>query len=73
MPSDRNDFRAWELSGAKDAVGRATVIADGGYWGTGLIIPHRHEPCQTELSAWKEERNTSHHKARARVEHAFPA
>jgi hypothetical protein len=30
----------WELSGAKDAVGTATVIADGGYRGTGLVIPH---------------------------------
>lgn len=29
------------------------MIADGGYRGTGLIIPHRREPGQTELSAWK--------------------
>lgn len=53
------------------AVGRATVIADGGYRGTGLLIPHRHERGQTELPAWKEEHNTSHRKVRARVEHAF--
>jgi hypothetical protein len=39
----------WELSGAKDAVATATVIADGGYRGTGLVIPHRREPGQTEL------------------------
>ncbi len=43
----------------------------GGYRGTGLIIPHRREPEQTELSAWKEEYNTSHRKVRARIEHAF--
>ncbi|CAL9673139.1 hypothetical protein SUDANB105_07668 [Streptomyces sp. enrichment culture] len=29
------------MSGARDAVGHTTVIADGGYRGTGLVIPHR--------------------------------
>ncbi|MGP3637234.1 transposase, partial [Streptomyces sp. 24-1644] len=58
-------------SGAKAAVGQTTVIADGGYRGTGLVIPHRREPGQSELEAWKEEHNTSHRKIRARVEHAF--
>lgn len=47
------------------------MIADGGYRGTGLIIPHRREPGQAELPTWKEERNASHRKVRARVEHAF--
>jgi hypothetical protein len=56
---------------AKAAVGRATAIADGGYRGTGLPIPHRRERGQTELPAWKEEHNTSHRKVRARVEHVF--
>jgi hypothetical protein len=28
---NRNDCKAWELSGAKDALGAATVIADGSY------------------------------------------
>lgn len=60
--------KAWALSGARAAVGRATVIADGGYRGTGLLIPHRRERGQTELPAWKEERNASHRKVRARVE-----
>jgi hypothetical protein len=41
LPGNRNDCKAWELSGAKDAVGRTTVIADGGYRGTGVVIPHR--------------------------------
>ncbi|MFH8756782.1 transposase [Streptomyces atroolivaceus] len=70
LPGNRND-KAWELSGAKAAVGRTTVIADGGYRGTGLVIPHRREPGQSELEAWKEEHNASHRKVRARVEHAF--
>ncbi|MCX5355408.1 MULTISPECIES: transposase [Streptomyces] len=71
VPGNRNDCKAWELSGAKDAIGRTTVIADGGYRGTGLIIPHRRDPGQAELPAWKEEHNASHRKVRARVEHAF--
>ncbi|MFE3415492.1 transposase [Streptomyces mirabilis] len=71
VPGNRNDCKAWELSGAEDAIGRTTVIADGGYRGTGLIIPHRRDPGQAELPAWKEEHNASHRKVRARVEHAF--
>ncbi|OEV14268.1 transposase, partial [Streptomyces nanshensis] len=71
LPGNRNDCKAWELSGAKAAVGRTTVIADGGYRGTGLVIPHRREHGQSELEAWKEEHNTSHRRVRARVEHAF--
>ncbi|MBT2492262.1 transposase [Streptomyces sp. ISL-96] len=71
LPGNRNDCKAWELSGAKAAVGKATVIADGGYRGTGLLIPHRREPGQAELTAWKEEHNASHRKVRARVEHTF--
>ncbi|MEU4107494.1 transposase [Streptomyces sp. NPDC027717] len=71
LPGDRNDCGAWELSGAKAAVGNTTVIADGGYRGTGLVIPHRRAPGQTELPAWKEEHNRFHRKVRARVEHTF--
>ncbi|MFE7332074.1 transposase [Streptomyces sp. NPDC057565] len=71
VTGNRNDCKAWELSGAKAVVGRATVIADGGYRGTGLLIPHRRERGRTELPAWKEEHNTSHRKVRACVEHAF--
>jgi hypothetical protein len=71
LPGNRNDCKAWGLSGAKDAVGRTTVIADGGYRGTGLVIPHRHERGQGELPVWKEEHSSSHRKVRARIEHAF--
>jgi len=71
LPGNRNDCKAWELSGVKAAIGRTTVIADGGYRGTGLIIPHRRERDQAELPTWKEEHTASHRKVRARVEHAF--
>jgi hypothetical protein len=71
VTGSRGDCKAWEISGAKDAVGRTTVIADGGYRGTGLVIPHRRERGQAELPVWKEEHNRSHRRVRARVEHAF--
>ncbi|MEW2471636.1 transposase [Streptomyces sp. NPDC046994] len=71
VPGNRNDCIAWELSGAKAAVGNATVIADGGYRGTGLVIPHRRERDQGRLPGWKEEHNRSHRHVRARVEHVF--
>ncbi|MER6066771.1 transposase [Streptomyces sp. NPDC001792] len=71
LPGNRNACKAWELSGAKTAVGRAVVIADGGYRGTGLVIPHRRGHGQHDLPPWKEERNASHRKVRARVEHVF--
>ncbi|MFE7568223.1 transposase family protein [Streptomyces sp. NPDC057539] len=57
-------------SGARDAVGTATMIADGGYPGTGLVMPHRRRKGE-DLPAWKEAHNKSHKQVRARVEHAF--
>lgn len=54
LPGNRNDCKAWEESGAKAAIGKTLTIADGGYPGTGLAIPHRQQHGQTELPAWKE-------------------
>ncbi|MCF3166547.1 transposase [Streptomyces violaceoruber] len=72
LPGNRNDCRAWQDSGAKAAVGTApTVIADGGYRGTGLTIPHYRRHKNEELPPWKEEHNASHRRVRARVEHTF--
>jgi hypothetical protein len=70
-PGNRHDSRGFEESGAKAAVGNTTAIADGGYQGTGLVIPHRRKRGQTELPNWKEEHNRSHKRVRARVEHVF--
>lgn len=47
------------------------MIADGGYRGTGLTIPHYRRHKDEELPACKEEHNASHRKVRARVEHTF--
>lgn len=70
VPGNRNDCIAWEESGAKAAVGQTTTIADGGYPGTGLVIPHR-RPRDGELNEWQVDHNRSHKQVRARVEHVF--
>lgn len=65
LPGNRNDCRAWQESGARAAVGKTMTIADGGYPGTGLVLPHRRRAGE-ELPAWKQEHNRSHKRARAR-------
>lgn len=70
LPGNRNDCRAWEESGAKDAVGKTMTIADGGYPGTSLVTPHRRRKGE-ELADWQKTHNTSHKQVRARVEHVF--
>jgi hypothetical protein len=70
LPGNRNDCRAWAESGARDAVGATMTIADGGYPGTGLVMPHRRRTGEA-LPAWKEAHNKSHKQVRARVEHVF--
>ncbi|MFJ5678285.1 transposase [Streptomyces sp. NPDC093097] len=70
MPGSRNDCKAWAESGAEAAIGRTLTIADGGYLGTGLVMPHRRRR-GLELPTWKEAHNKSHKQVRARVEHVF--
>jgi len=70
VPGNRHDSRGWEESGAKAAVGNTMTIADGGYQGTGLVIPHRRRTGE-ELPSWKEQHNRAHQQIRARVEHVF--
>ncbi|MGY0489141.1 transposase [Streptomyces sp. WG-D5] len=70
LPGNRNDCKAWEESGAKAAVGNTMTIADGGYPGTGLVMPHRRRKGE-ELPDWKQAHNKSHKQVRARVEHTF--
>ncbi|MFJ9143817.1 MULTISPECIES: transposase [Streptomyces] len=70
LPCNRNDCKAWEESGAKAAVGKPLTIADGGYPGTGLVMPHRRRKGE-QLPDWKQAHNKSHKQVRARVEHVF--
>ncbi|QGZ52571.1 transposase [Streptomyces sp. QHH-9511] len=70
LAGNRNDCKAWEESGAKAAVGKTVTIADGGYPGTGLVMPHRRSKGE-ELSEWKQAHNKFHKQVRARIEHAF--
>ncbi|MDU0299062.1 transposase [Streptomyces sp. PAL114] len=70
LPGNRNDCKAREESGAKAAVGRTLTIADGGYPGTGLVMPHRRREGE-DLLDWKKAHNKSHKQVRARVEHVF--
>ncbi|MGW4699073.1 transposase [Streptomyces sp. NPDC004285] len=70
LAGNRNDCTAWEESGAKAAVGNALTITDGGYSGTGLVMPHRRRKGE-ELSDWKQEHNKYHKQVRARVEHVL--
>ena len=48
-----------------EAADQATVLADGGYQGTGLVMPHRRKAGQHRLPDWQEGNNTAHCKARA--------
>ncbi|MEW2275789.1 transposase [Streptomyces griseofuscus] len=71
LPGSRNDCRAFTESGVDRVCRGAPTIADGGYQGTGLLIPHRKRRGQTHLSPHQEEENAVHRRARARVEHAL--
>lgn len=73
QPGNRNDCQAYTTSQIDRAVARAAVLADGGYQGTGLLIPHRRKPGQPELPRWKERDNTDHRRVRACIEHTFAA
>lgn len=59
LPGNRNDCKAWEESGAKATVGKTLTIADGGYPGTGLVMPHRRRKGE-DLPHWKQAHNKSH-------------
>jgi hypothetical protein len=70
LPDNRADCKAWEESGAKAAVGNTTAIADGGYPGTGIVMPHRRRKGEG-LPERSQAHNTFHKQLRAHVEHGF--
>jgi hypothetical protein len=71
QPGNRNDCQAYTASKINRAAAGATVLADGGYPGTGLLLPHRRPAGRPRLPDWKEQANTSHRRVRARIEHTF--
>ena len=70
---NRNDCVAYSASKIDRVAAGATILADGGYGGIGLVIPHRRRAGQTQLPDWKERNNTSHRRIRARVGDTFAA
>ncbi|MER7112486.1 transposase family protein, partial [Streptomyces sp. NPDC000229] len=70
VPGTTADAKAWRDSGLAEQGEGATVLGDGAYINTGLVVPHRKRPGRT-LLAGEEEDNAEHRRVRARVEHAF--
>lgn len=71
LPGNRNDCRAFTESGVDRDSWDAPALADGGYQGTGALIPHRRSRGQKCLTPEQEADNAVHRRARARVEHVF--
>ncbi|WP_406292614.1 transposase family protein [Streptomyces sp. NBC_00624] len=69
-PGNRADARVWRESGLAEHCRDVTVLGDGAYINTGLVVPHRKRPGRP-LLAGEEADNAEHRKVRARVEHAF--
>ncbi|SCK55575.1 DDE superfamily endonuclease [Streptomyces sp. ScaeMP-e48] len=70
VPGNKADAHAWQESDLPAIAAGTTVIADGAYLGTGLIVPHRRRAGRPLLRS-QEEDNTEHRRVRARVEHTF--
>jgi hypothetical protein len=71
LPGSRNDCRAFTDSGIDRQLRGRPVMADGGYQGTGLIMPFRARRDGRPLADWQETLNAEHRRIRARVEHTF--
>lgn len=69
-PGNTADAKAWRDSGLAAHCEGVTVLGDGAYINTGLIVPHRKRPGRPLLRG-EEEDNAQHRKVRARVEHTF--
>ncbi|MFF4922359.1 transposase [Kitasatospora sp. NPDC001261] len=70
VPGNRADAHAWRASDLPATWAGTTVLADGAYLNTGLVVPHRRRPGRPLLRA-QEEDNAEHRRVRARVEHTF--
>ena len=70
VPDNTADAIAWRDSALVQHGEGTTVLGDGAYNNTGLIVPHRKRPGRPLLKG-EEENNAQHRKTRARVEHSF--
>ncbi|MEU5288552.1 transposase family protein [Streptomyces sp. NPDC020755] len=70
VPGNTADAKAWRESGLADMCQGVTVLGDGAYINTGLVVPHRKRPGRPLLPG-EETDNAEHRRVRARVEHAF--
>lgn len=70
VPGTTADARAWRECGLAEVCGGVTVLGDGAYINTGLVVPHRKRPGRRLLPG-QEADNAEHRRVRARVEHAF--
>lgn len=70
VPGNTADAKAWRDSGLARPSKGVTVLGDGAYINTGLVVPHRKRPGRALLPG-EEEGNAGHRKVRARVGHAF--
>ncbi|MFF3209177.1 transposase [Streptomyces sp. NPDC002886] len=69
-PGNKADAHVWRDSDLPVTAAGTTVIADGAYLSTGLIVPHRRRAGRPLLRG-QEEDNAEHRRVRARVEHTF--
>ncbi|MFE5078963.1 transposase family protein [Streptomyces mirabilis] len=69
-PGNRADAHVWRDSGLPERCRGVTVLGDGAYINTGLVVPHRKRPGRP-LLAGEEADNAEHRRVRARVEHAI--
>ncbi|MFF9105146.1 transposase family protein [Streptomyces rubrogriseus] len=70
VPGTTAEAQAWRNSGLAQHWEGVTVLGDGAYINTGLIVPHRKRPGRPLLKG-EEEDNAQHRKVHARVEHTF--
>jgi hypothetical protein len=70
VPGTTADAKAWRDSGLAEHRQGTTVLGDGAYINTGLVVPHRKRPGLPLLKG-EEEDNAAHRKVRARVEHVI--
>ncbi|WP_327351289.1 transposase family protein [Streptomyces sp. NBC_01304] len=70
VPGTTADAHAWRASGLAEHCQGVTVLGDGAYTNTGLVIPHRKRPRRSLLPG-EEADNAAHRKVRARVEHVI--